>query len=98
MPTIAQAEALERVQAAEEALTWVGAHDMEGTYREMEAELRSRMKAGDTAIQIQMQTLLARWCAYPFDRHSRSPIPCAESGVKSAGSKSSTPPQRWPGM
>jgi hypothetical protein len=63
----AQAEALQRVQAAEEALTWVRAHDMEGTYREMEAELRSRMKAGDTAVQIQMQTLLARWCAYPFD-------------------------------
>jgi len=64
---LAQAEALQRVQAAEEALDWVRAHDMEGTYREIEAELRSRVKAGDPAIQIQMQTLLARWCAYPFD-------------------------------
>ena len=63
----AQAEALERVQAAEEALSWVATHDMEGTYRAMEAELRQRMKAGETAIQIQMQTLLARWCAYPFE-------------------------------
>jgi hypothetical protein len=63
----AQAEALERLQKAEEALAWVRAHDMEGTYREMEAELRSRAKAGDAAIQIQMHTLLARWCAYPFD-------------------------------
>lgn len=63
----AQAEALQRVQMAEEALTWVRAHDMEGTYREIEAELRSRVKAGDPAIQIQMQTLLARWCAYPFE-------------------------------
>lgn len=62
-----QAEALERVQAAEEALSWIAQHDMEGTYREMEAELRGRMKAGETAIGVGMQTLLARWCAYPFD-------------------------------
>lgn len=64
---LAQAEALERVQKAEEALSWVRTHDMEGTYRRMEADLRSRAKAGDRAVQIQMQTLLARWCAYPFD-------------------------------
>lgn len=64
---IAQAEGLQRIQTAEEALAWVRAHDMEGTYREMEAELRSRVKAGDPAVGIQMQTLLARWCAYPFE-------------------------------
>lgn len=64
---LALAEQSERVQQATEALAKLRRFDMEGTYRSMEAELRSRARAGDVAVQVQMQTLLARWVAYPFD-------------------------------
>ena len=40
---------------------------MEGTYREIESDLRLKAKEGDAAVAIQKDTLLARWCAFPFE-------------------------------